>query len=75
MADLIWLIPAFPAIGFLINGLLGVRFPKTLTAWVACLSVIASFAVDLSSTYIQRVICTMTRASGVISATSTCSFS
>jgi len=46
MADLIWLIPAFPAIGFLINGLLGVRFPKTLTAWVACLSVIASFAVS-----------------------------
>ncbi len=46
MADLIWLIPAFPAIGFLINGLLGVRFPKTLTAWVACLSVVASFAVS-----------------------------
>ncbi|HOC45270.1 MAG TPA: NADH-quinone oxidoreductase subunit L, partial [Syntrophorhabdaceae bacterium] len=46
MADLIWLIPAFPAIGFLINGLLGIRFPKTLTAWVACLSVIASFAVS-----------------------------
>lgn len=46
MADLIWLIPAFPAIGFLINGLLGVKFPKTLTAWVACLSVIASFAVS-----------------------------
>jgi NADH-quinone oxidoreductase subunit L len=46
MADYIWLIPAFPAIGFLINGLLGVRFPKTLTAWIACLSVIASFAVS-----------------------------
>ena len=46
MADLIWLIPAFPAIGFLINGLLGIRFPKTLTAWVACLSVIGSFAVS-----------------------------
>ncbi|HOW54199.1 MAG TPA: NADH-quinone oxidoreductase subunit L [Syntrophorhabdaceae bacterium] len=46
MADLIWLIPAFPAIGFLINSLLGIRFPKALTAWVACLSVIASFAVS-----------------------------
>jgi NADH-quinone oxidoreductase subunit L len=46
MADLIWLIPAFPAIGFLINGLLGVKFPKTLTAWIACLSVIASFVVS-----------------------------
>ncbi len=46
MADLIWLIPAFPAIGFLINGLLGIKFPKTLTAWIACLAVIASFAVS-----------------------------
>ncbi len=46
MADLIWLIPAFPAIGFIINGLLGIKFPKALTAWVACLSVIASFAVS-----------------------------
>ena len=28
MADFIWLIPAFPAIGFLINGLFGEKFPE-----------------------------------------------
>ncbi len=46
MADFIWLIPVFPAIGFLINGLFGVRFSKGMTAWVACLSVIFSFVVS-----------------------------
>lgn len=46
MADYIWLIPVFPAIGFLINGLLGLKFPKAVTAWVACLSVFASFVVS-----------------------------
>ena len=46
MADLIWLIPAFPAIGFIINGLLGIKFPKAAVAWVACLSVISSFVVS-----------------------------
>jgi NADH-quinone oxidoreductase subunit L len=46
MADFIWLIPVFPAIGFLINGLLGKDFPKAITAWVACLSVALSFVVS-----------------------------
>jgi NADH-quinone oxidoreductase subunit L len=46
MADFIWLIPVFPAIGFLINGLLGRSFSKSATAWVACLSVIFSFVVS-----------------------------
>ena len=46
MADYIWLIPVFPAIGFLINGLLGKNFSKGLTSWVACLSVIFSFVVS-----------------------------
>jgi len=46
MADLIWLIPVFPAVGFLINGLLGIRFSKGATSWVACLSVIFSFIVS-----------------------------
>ena len=49
MADYIWLIPVFPAIGFLINGLLGSDvFKKGLTAWVACLSVFLSFVVSAS---------------------------
>jgi NADH-quinone oxidoreductase subunit L len=46
MADFIWLIPVFPAIGFLINGLLGRNFAKGVTAWVACLSVFFSFVVS-----------------------------
>lgn len=46
MADYIWLIPVFPAIGFLINGFLGTRMPRTLVAWVACLALFCSFAVS-----------------------------
>lgn len=46
MADYIWLIPVFPAIGFIINGLLGKNFSKGVTAWVACLSVFLSFVVS-----------------------------
>ncbi|HEY3278843.1 MAG TPA: NADH-quinone oxidoreductase subunit L [Syntrophorhabdaceae bacterium] len=46
MAEYIWLIPVFPAIGFLINGLFGRSFAKGLTAWVACLSVFCSFVVS-----------------------------
>ena len=30
--DLIWLIPLFPAAGFVINGLFGKRMPKTAVA-------------------------------------------
>lgn len=46
MADYIWLIPIFPLAGFILNGLLGKGFSKRTVAWVACLSVIASFAVS-----------------------------
>ncbi len=46
MAEFIWLIPVFPAIGFLINGLLGRNFPKGLTSFVACASVFLSFVVS-----------------------------
>ncbi len=38
MADYIWLIPFFPAAGFLINSALGGRASKTFVAWVACLA-------------------------------------
>ncbi|MFN9518500.1 MAG: NADH-quinone oxidoreductase subunit L [Bacteroidota bacterium] len=37
------LIPAFPLIGFLINGLFGRYIPVSLTGWIATLSVAASF--------------------------------
>lgn len=46
MADYIWLIPIFPAVGFLINGFLGRKLPKTVVSWVACLALLASFVVS-----------------------------
>src|SRR5215471_6322601 len=41
--DLIWLIPLFPAIGFVINGLIGKRLPKTAIGVIACSMVLLSF--------------------------------
>ncbi len=46
MADYIWLIPVFPAAGFLINGFLGRKMPKSLVSWIACLALFASFVVS-----------------------------
>ncbi|MCX7857465.1 MAG: NADH-quinone oxidoreductase subunit L [Deltaproteobacteria bacterium] len=43
MSEYIWLIPCFPAVGFLINGLLGKKLPKAVVSWVGCLSVFFSF--------------------------------
>ena len=34
--DLIWLIPLFPAMGFVINGLFGKRLPKSVIGVIAC---------------------------------------
>jgi NADH-quinone oxidoreductase subunit L len=41
--DLIWLIPLFPAIGFVINGLFGKRLPKTAIGVIAAGAVLLSF--------------------------------
>jgi len=41
--DLIWLIPLFPALGFLINGLIGKRMPKNAVAFIAAGAVLISF--------------------------------
>ena len=35
MKDLLWVIPLFPLAGFLINGILGRRFSKTLVNAIA----------------------------------------
>ncbi|MDP1989706.1 MAG: NADH-quinone oxidoreductase subunit L [Syntrophales bacterium] len=43
MADYIWLIPFFPAAGFLINSALVGRASKTFAAWVACLALFLAF--------------------------------
>jgi len=41
--DLIWLIPLFPAIGFVVNGLIGKRVPKTVVGAIASGMVLLSF--------------------------------
>jgi len=45
MTDYVWLIPLFPALGFLINGLIGRwwRLNKTFVSWVACSALGLSF--------------------------------
>ena len=47
MLDYIWLIPAFPAIGFLLNGFLGKRYPKSVVGWVACSALGLSFLTSI----------------------------
>jgi NADH-quinone oxidoreductase subunit L len=45
------LIPLLPFAGFLINSLLGKRLPKTMSGGVACLAMLASFAISAMSVY------------------------
>ncbi len=47
MFDYVWLIPAFPAIGFLLNGLFGRRYSKNLVSWVACGALGLSFLTSI----------------------------
>jgi NADH-quinone oxidoreductase subunit L len=47
MLDYVWLIPLFPAIGFLINGFFGKRFQKKTVAWVACSALGLSFLTSI----------------------------
>jgi NADH-quinone oxidoreductase subunit L len=47
--DQIWLIPLFPALGFVINGLLGKRMSKAAINAVACGSVLLSFVTALGA--------------------------
>lgn len=41
------LIPLFPLIGFLINGLFGKHLPKSASGWIATLAILASFLTAL----------------------------
>jgi NADH-quinone oxidoreductase subunit L len=43
MFDYVWLIPVFPAIGFLLNGFFGRRFERKTVGWVACSALGLSF--------------------------------
>lgn len=46
MIDYIWLVPAFPLLGVLINGFFGRRISKAAVGWVACGTVGLSFLVS-----------------------------
>ena len=45
----LWLIPIFPLLGFLLNGLFGKRLPKSAVSLIACGSVLASLLWVLKS--------------------------
>src|SRR3989304_6492394 len=47
MLEYIWLIPVFPAVGALLNGVFGTRFPKPLIHWIACGFVFFSLLVSV----------------------------
>jgi NADH-quinone oxidoreductase subunit L len=47
MPDQIWLIPALPLAGFLLNLFLGPRLPKKAVGWIACGVVFAAFLVSV----------------------------
>jgi NADH-quinone oxidoreductase subunit L len=48
----LWLIPVLPFLGFLVNGMLGRRFPKALVSTVALGFPLASFLVVIRAAYI-----------------------
>lgn len=47
MSQLVYLVPLFPLIGFLINGLLWNKMPKTLGGIIGSATILASFCVSL----------------------------
>ncbi len=48
MIEYVWLIPVFPLIGFIINGLLGERLPKNLVGTIGASMVGLSFALTVA---------------------------
>jgi NADH-quinone oxidoreductase subunit L len=49
--DLIWLIPLFPAVGFVINGLFGKRMPKAAVGAIASGAVLIAFIFAVGAVY------------------------
>lgn len=47
MINLVWIVPLFPLLGFLINGLGRNSLPKTVVSFIGCLTVFASFALSV----------------------------
>jgi len=48
MMDYVWLIPLFPLIGFLINGLVGKSLPKSVVGTIGAAAVGLSFLVTVA---------------------------
>ena len=44
----LWLIPLFPFLGFLLNGILGSRLPRRLVSFIGVLAPLVSFAIVLN---------------------------
>ncbi len=49
MLEYVWLIPFFPMVGAVINGLVGNRYPRWVVNLIACGSIFASFVVSVGS--------------------------
>lgn len=47
MTQLVYLIPLFPLIGFLLNGLFWKSMPKKLSGIIGCLTILASFIISI----------------------------
>jgi NADH-quinone oxidoreductase subunit L len=47
MTQLVYLVPLFPLIGFLINGIFWKKMPKKMGGLIGCLAILASFVVSL----------------------------
>jgi NADH-quinone oxidoreductase subunit L len=43
MTEYVWLVPFFPLVGVVINGVVGLRFPKGLIGLVGCITIFLSF--------------------------------
>jgi NADH-quinone oxidoreductase subunit L len=49
MLDLVWTIPLWPLLGFLLNGFFGRRWGKSTTDFVACATVFISFVLSVAA--------------------------
>ena len=56
MLEMIWLIPFFPMVGAIVNGLFGRRLPKAVVHTVACGSVFLSFLVSAGAFFALRAL-------------------
>jgi len=43
MIEYVWLVPFFPLLGVIINGILGIRFSKRLIGFIGCTTIFLSF--------------------------------